>query len=369
VPALTVLTGRSTFGAHPDAGATADHDSWTATRPQLPCPRPGVRSVREVLIIRFGALGDLALATVLLDALQSSRPPVRVTWVTKERWGSLLAGDPRIDDLVLLREHESLRSLAGRLLPHYDLVLDAHANLRSRALCFLVNASETRHLHKDTVARWLYRHGAPLPRALERDLTDRYLELLEGTPDPARPSVHVEAGIFGQEPEGDAMPRIAVAIGAAHETKRWPLDRFTSLVSVLVESGHPVTIIGGPGEEALATRAAADSGAEIWDPTRPLNELAARLHSCILLAGNDSGLLHLAEAVGTPVVALFGPTVKAWGYFPWRDESRVLEQELDCRPCSKMGERPCRLEEKLCLTRTTVEDVRKAIGELTHERA
>jgi len=325
--------------------------------------------VREVLIIRFGALGDLALATVLLNALQTSTPPVRVTWVTKERWGSLLAGDPRIDELVLLREDESLRSLARRLLPRYDLILDAHANLRSRALCFLVDAPETRRLQKDTVARWLYRHGAPLPRTLERNLMDRYLELLEGTPDPARPSVHVEAGRIARDTGSNTTPRIAVAIGAAHETKRWPIGRFADLVSRLVRTGHPVTVIGGPGEEQLAALAAAESGAEIWDATRPLGELAAKLYSCAVLAGNDSGLLHLAEAVGTPVVALFGPTVKAWGYFPWREQSLVLEQDLDCRPCSKMGEAPCRLPEKLCLTRTTVEDVRDAIGKLANEPA
>ena len=94
----------------------------------------------------------------------------------------------------------------------------------------------------------------------------------------------------------------------------------------------------------------------------------SRIAHCRVLVGNDSGLLHLAEAVGTPVVALFGPTVRAWGYFPWREESRILEHELECRPCSKMGEKPCRLPEKICLTRTSVETVRATIEEVTHER-
>ncbi len=323
--------------------------------------------MREVLIIRFGALGDLALATVLLDAVREGAAPVRITWVTKERWGSLLAPDPRIDELVLLRPGESVRSLARRLQPRYDLVLDAHANLRSRSLCFLVGSSETRRIRKDTVARWLFRHGAPLPRALERNLIDRYVELLGGTREPARPSVHVEPGRIapGDGPETGA--RIAIAIGATHEAKRWPIERFAGLIADLAADGRAVTVIGGPGEGELAALAAAESGAELWDPTRPLDELARLLHSCAVLAGNDSGLLHLAEAVGTPVVALFGPTVKAWGYFPWRERSRVLEHELDCRPCSKMGEKPCRLPEKLCLTRTTVEQVRTAIEELDDE--
>ena len=259
--------------------------------------------------------------------------------------------------------------MARRLKPRYDLVLDAHANLRSRFLCFLVGASETRRIRKDTVARWLFRHGAPLPRVLERNLIDRYLELLEGTRPPVRPSVHVEPGVLAIGGSAEARARIAIAIGATHESKRWPIERFAALVADLTADGRAVSVIGGPGEDELMAIAAADSGADLWDPTRPLDELAQLLHSCAVLAGNDSGLLHLAEAVGTPVVALFGPTVKAWGYFPWRSRSRVLEHELDCRPCSKMGERPCRLPEKLCLTRTTIEDVRAAIEESADERS
>ena len=324
--------------------------------------------MREVLIIRFGALGDLVLATVLLNAARAGAPPVRITWVTKERWGSLLARDPRIDELILLREGETLLSLAGRLKSHYDLVIDAHANFRSRFLCFLVGAAETRRIRKDSAARWLFLHGAPLPRALERNLIDRYLELVEGTPEPARPSVHVEPGVIDRSRNPEAGTRIAISIGATHETKRWPIERFAALIAALVAGGQAVSVIGGPGEDELATLAAADSGAELWDPRRPLDELARLLHSCAVLAGNDSGLLHLAEAVGTPVVALFGPTVKAWGYFPWREQSRILEHELDCRPCSKMGEKPCRLPERLCLTRTTVEHVRAAVEELANEQ-
>lgn len=316
--------------------------------------------VREVLIIRFGALGDLVLATVLLDALGSDGTRSRVTWVTKEKWGDLLAGDPRIDELVLLGVGESAGSLTRRLAPRYDLVLDAHANLRSRLLCARLDAVEFRRLEKDTLARWLYRHGAPAPRALQRRLLDRYLELVD-QPGTARPRIHTP-------PVQRRANRVAIAIGAAHQTKRWPADRYAELARRLAGDGRELTVIGGPGEEELVALVAADPGTA-WDARRPLGELAEQLASCAVVVGNDSGLLHLAEAVGTPVVALFGPTVREWGYFPWRENSRVLEHELECRPCSKMGEKPCRLPEKLCLTRTSVADVHTAVQELLHEPA
>jgi heptosyltransferase-2 len=295
-----------------------------------------VNSLREVLIIRFGALGDLALATVLLSALEAEDEPSRVTWVTKERWASLLADDPRIDELVTLADGESIRALTGRLRPNYDLVLDAHGNLRSRMITMHVRGTEFRRIRKDTVARWLYRHGVPRSSSLDRSLVDRYLALLEREPGSFRPFLHV--------PGGEARDRIAVAVGAAHDAKRWPIENYSRLVSELDQAGHRVTVIAGPGEESLVEAAVGGSGAIAWDPARPLAELAREIAACRTLAGNDSGLLHVAEAVGTPVVALFGPTVRAWGYFPWREESSVLEHELECRPCS-----------------TSVEDVRSTI--------
>lgn len=312
----------------------------------------------EVLIIRFGALGDLALATVLLSALEARDETSRVTWVTKDRWAPLLAGDPRIDELVTLAEDESIRSLTRRLRPSYDLILDAHGNLRSRMITMHVRGTEFRRIRKDTVARWLYRHGAPRAGSLDRRLVDRYLDLLELEPGSFRPSLH--------HGNGGLRSGIAVAIGATHDTKRWPIESYTGLVRTLVADGHAVTVIGGPGEEDLIEAAAGGSGARKWDPRRGLDELAAFIGGCEVLAGNDSGLLHVAESVGTPVVGLFGPTVRAWGYFPWREESQVLEHDLDCRPCSKMGEKPCRLPEKICLTQTRVDTVRGAIEEILH---
>lgn len=337
-------------------------------KPQRHRP-PGVQPLQEVLIIRFGALGDLALSTVLLEAWAADERPRRITWVTKRRWASLLEDDPRVDELVALEEGESVRSLARRLHRGYDLVLDAHANLRSRLLCALVGGATTRRLAKDTLARWIHLHGAPLPRALDRRLIDRYLELLDGADPAARPRIHIPQAALTRARPVDATPRVAVAVGAAHPTKLWPIERFAELVARLRSSDIAVTVVGGPGEDGLVRAAARGDDVAIWDPRRPLIELAAHLSGCAVLVGNDSGLLHLAEAVGTPVVGLYGPTVRAWGYFPWRERSRVFEHELPCRPCSKMGEKPCRLPERLCLTRTSMEEVHACVEEFVREFA
>ena len=81
-----------------------------------------------------------------------------------------------------------------------------------------------------------------------------------------------------------------------------------------------------------------------------LAEVPPLLASVAVLLCNDSGLLHVAEAVGTPVVALFGPTVEAFGFKPWRKDSCVFSSRLGCRPCSRHGRAPCRYGDQQCFT-------------------
>lgn len=90
--------------------------------------------------------------------------------------------------------------------------------------------------------------------------------------------------------------------------------------------------------------------------------MAEVLARCRVAVTNDSGLLHLSEAVGTPVVALFGPTVRAFGYFPLLASSLALERELDCRPCSRTGSRPCHRGDLACLDRIPAAEVRDAVA-------
>jgi heptosyltransferase-2 len=137
-------------------------------------------------------------------------------------------------------------------------------------------------------------------------------------------------------------------------------------------SGHladhpgPIRIFLGPREESWFFGGALDQAARTDDQVqiirgRPLVEVAKLLAECRLLLTNDSGLLHVAEAVGTPVVALFGPTVREFGYFPLLPASRVLEKSLECRPCSRNGKRPCHRGDLACLRDITPDQVAAAV--------
>ena len=318
--------------------------------------------MRRILVIRFGALGDLVLATVLLPALRRAYPEAEIHWVTKRAWASLLAADPRLDRLIVLEAGAALHSLLPELAAFdYDLVVDAHANLRSRALCALLPPAPVRRLEKDSLARWILLRGGPVLGSLRRRLVDRYTLLATGEDaDGLRPRVvfGTEAARAASEFLADRREWVAVAPGARHAAKRWPPEHFAAVAARLRASGCSILVVGGPDEiDALRGVAEAVEGAKVWPAERPLDQLAAALSRCALTVGNDSGLLHLSEAVGTAVVAIFGPTVREWGYYPLDPRSRVIEQDVACRPCSKLGDRPCWQPEPWCLLRSTPEQV------------
>ncbi len=322
--------------------------------------------MRRILGIRFSALGDVVLSTCLLELLRRREPGAQLWWLTKRAYAPLLAADPRIDHLVVLEPGESLPALVRRLAPvGFDAVYDAHASLRSRALTPWLGAPVTR-LQKDGWARWIHLHGGPVLAPLQRRLVDRYASMVEpGTP-PPRPRVHpgTQAEEHVDRRWRTRGPVLALAPGAKHQTKRWPAERFVALGRAARERlGAEIRVFGGPNEREIIEAIAEELAVPVWPPDGPLDQLAAALARVRLLVGNDSGLLHLAEAVGTPVVGLYGPTVRAWGYFPLDPRSVAVEVDLPCRPCSKMGENPCRLADRICLTRIDVATVLARVEE------
>ncbi len=317
----------------------------------------------SILLIRFSSLGDVVLSSVLLDAIRETYPEAELTLVTKASFEGLFRDDPRITRLLLLPAGASVRSLTHPLRGlDFDLVLDAHGSLRSRLLCSLLAPSSLRRIDKSTFDRWLHLQWRVRRPTLEQRQIDRYLALLPEAGADHRPRIH---GVH-DDPVSD--PCLALAPGARHAAKAWRLEAFATVARRWVDAhGGKILLLGTETEALRELRAliSLDSEVPIDDGggVRDLGEVARDLRRSDLLLANDSGLLHLAEAVGTPVVGIFGPTTRAWGYFPWDERSRVVEVPIPCRPCSRNGGRSCRLQHRLCMDLITVDRVLDALEE------
>src|SRR5439155_1532640 len=130
-----------------------------------------------------------------------------------------------------------------------------------------------------------------------------------------------------------------IAPGAAHATKRWPTEHWQALTERLHQVGYGVVAVGGPADRELVSALGAHVINVAGEFT--LQETGACLARAAVVVSGDTGVMHMATGVGTPVVALFGPTVEPFGFFPYTRRAAVLERDLGCRPCSAMGTARC----------------------------
>jgi heptosyltransferase-2 len=315
-------------------------------------------AVQKILVLRFSSLGDLCLLGWSLSRLAQTfgASERQVTLVTKRQFAPLLEMMTGVDEVITLDQPglgglwDLSRRLRGR---SWDAIYDAHRVLRSRGLLMLMGRTPQGAIAKDTRQRLALLQGAAADQLLGRTMRQRldevFGDLLDDASPPAPPPlVHLR-------PSNDEPPRLGLAPGAQWDTKRWPAEHFAALIADFrARRPDPIVIHLGPREEQWFPGSPLAEACRQWPDIevvkdRSLPEVASSLARCSAVVTNDSGLLHLAEAVGTPVLALFGPTVRHFGYFPVLDRSEVLEIDLECRPCSRNGKRPCHRGDLACL--------------------
>jgi len=328
----------------------------------------------QILLIRQSSLGDIVLTTPVLDALKNKWPGCRVDYLVKAAYGPILEGDRRINRLLLVETPCTLTGLV-RLIREirrrrYDLVIDLHKTARSVILGLLSGAGRRLTYRKKARERRLFvlRHRPPNPPFHTVDLYLAPLERIGIEPVTTRPRLLSAGGEPGETGTGQA--RIGLLPGAASPTKMWPVTHFAELARRLKEgTGCRVEAVLPPGESELAGKIGESAGRWLDRIVFPdLGELPRTLAGYDTVVSNDSGPMHVAVAVGTPVVALFGPTHPGLGFSPLGELDRVIHLGLPCSPCSLHGDKPCKLERRACLEDISPESVAAAVGEILHEK-
>lgn len=320
-------------------------------------------SIRRILLIRFSSLGDLVLFLSVPRTLSRAFPDAEIEVVVRRDCAEVLLDQPGISRVHVLDPEDGvsgLESMARRLRRRdFDLVYDAHRSLRSRYLSLRIRPPRFLKIKKDT---WRRLQLILLRRnrlSSGRTMVERFLEPLDALGvdrATARPEYFPGQETYRRVDkilQEIHAPYLALAPGAKWPMKRWHPEGFATIGDRFVENcGGSVLLVGGPGDRMEAERVAGTMTAEARNMVGKLafKEAAALLSRCRGLVTNDSVMLHLAESVGTPAAALFGPTVPAFGYGPLLSGSTVIERSLRCRPCSRNGSRTCPLGTQECLT-------------------
>lgn len=333
----------------------------------------------EILVLRLSSLGDVVLTSSFLQAAAARFPGARITYVVRDDLAALATALPHVARVVAVDRQLGFSGLLalGRELGDGDFehVFDLHASLRSRLLCWGLWRRRRGGFGKQELPRWLllYAHRDLYARfGGAQPVRERMLEPLRSL----GPLSQVpETRLVLQEPARAAAAAalagveatcIAMAPGARWPTKRWPEARFALLAGRLVADGFHVVLVGSSDERELAARIGAAIGPGCTNVAGRLDLLAtaAAIEHCQAFVGNDSGLLHVAEAVGRPALGFFGPTSPRFGYTPYRDASRILFRPPACNPCSKNGSRPCHRPTHECMLNIDVEAAHAAVRAL-----
>jgi ADP-heptose:LPS heptosyltransferase len=322
----------------------------------LPAPlvaalEDGGRDV-QLLVVRLGAMGDVLRTVPPVRLLRRAFPRAKIRWVVDDRWSRVLEGHADLDGLILVprkklrsearspaawpRLSKTIGSLRDELRePAPDLAVDFHGNLRSGWIARMsgapVRLGYEGHQQKEA-NRWFTTHRVPAgPRRTSR--MERNLTLVRalGAPDGPLPPAALPLPARGaaildtiRRMAGERWAVVSPGASASQAHKKPPPRALAAAVEPLASAGIAPLVQWGPGEEPDAARVVAESsGRALLAPPTDLAELAALIERARLFVGGDSGPLHLACAVGCPVVGVYGPTDPVVNS-PWGVDFRVV---------------------------------------------
>jgi len=333
---------------------------------------------RKILVRETNWLGDVILSLPFLDALREKNPDAHISILARPHVAALLQHHPAVDKIILVDDrglHAGLGmfNLAGDLRGlNADVAYLLPNSFSSAWLMWLARVPERIGFATDGRSALLSRAIKKTARLRAVHEVRLYLRLLDIEPDESAPLPHPRLKLQDSEKEkakeqlgalgiDRGRPIVGMVPGAVYGTaKRWPPERFAALAERLSEEREAhVLLFGAASEkdvaERIERRAPKAALSNLAGKTR-LRDLAALMAACRVLVTNDTGGMHVAAAVGTPVVAIFGST-NPMTTSPVGDEHVLIRHPVDCSPCLL---RHCPIDHR-CMTAIEIDEVFEAV--------
>jgi heptosyltransferase-2 len=318
--------------------------------------------IKKVLILRFSSIGDIVLTTPVIRAIKQQLN-IEVHYLTKANFAQLLASNPHIDKLHTFQKStdEVLKQLKSE---KFDFILDLHKNARTFKLKMRLGVS-TSSFPKLNLQKWIYVNT-------KRDVmpnihvVDRYFEAVK--------KIGVQNDGLGLEfyiPEFEQIDIVkylpvnfhvgfaVYTLGAQYKTKCLPLEKMTELVH---KNRQPLVLLGGDEDADLGYKLQALNPNLVLNLAGKLSLLqsASVVQQSRVVIAHDTGLMHIAAAFRRPIAVLWGNTTPKIGMYPYGNSAsqKFFEVEnLNCRPCSKIGYQSCPKKHFNCMQQQNIDEL------------
>ncbi len=330
-----------------------------------------VEKISKILVIKLRAIGDVLLSTPALKNLRHNFPNSKIDFLTEPPVKEIIDGNPFVDELIIFeRENNSIRKFLNLRKRKYDLVIDLFCNPRSALMTFITGAKyrvgyafrgrgyayniklkPRKEIHHNV------EFNLDALRALGLEIIDKKIYM------PTSEESENFAQKFWSENNLNGEMVIALNPAGTWETKRWGLEKFAKLGDEIAEKFNAKILILWGNEKELQDAEKISSMMKtkpIIPPKTNLKQLASILKKCSFVVSNDSGPMHIATAVGTPTLGIYGPT-NPYAQGPYGEKHLwVRKEDLNCIACNLTK---CKIG-NLCMKELSVETVFDAFTKL-----
>ena len=318
----------------------------------------------KILIIRFSSIGDIVLTTPVVRCLKL-QTGAEIHYLTKRSFEKILTSNPHIDRVFTI-EKEVSEVMTDLKSMQYDYVIDLHKNLRTMQVKWALGVKNL-SFEKLNFEKWLM-VCFKINRLPNTHIVDRYLRTVAslGVKNdgfgldyfiPKTDEISIaDLGIKPQNTEG-VIQYIAFVIGAAHKTKRLPIDK---IIEICNQIKLPVVLLGGKDDISNSELIITKSTSNVYDfcGKLNLNQSASVVKQAHKVITHDTGLMHIAAAFHKDIITIWGNTIPEFGMTAYTENVENFEvKDLPCRPCSKIGHHECPKGHFKCMNGQNTEGV------------
>lgn len=315
----------------------------------------------KFLIIRFSSIGDIVLTTPVIRCLKKKYPESEIHFLTKKNFAGIVESNPYVKKVCTLA-NDLNETIAFIQNEKYDNIIDLHHNLRTLKIKQSIKKVPFHSLNKLNVEKWIYTNFK-INVMPQKHIVDRYLETVASLD-----VVNDGLGLDFFVPEKDVVKDsdipfshsqgfIAIAIGAAHFTKKLPVEKLKELCAAI---DYPIILLGGNEDFYNGLEISGIDAVKIYNACGKfsLNESADLLRRSTLVISHDTGLMHIAAAFKKNILSVWGNTVPSFGMYPYQTSYESFQvNKLWCRPCSKIGYDKCPLGHFKCMNKQDIKAI------------